>query len=150
MPTHDIDVTLQEITEETLGDILELRVAQDQEKFVATNAKSIAQAYFSEHAWFRAIYAGDTPVGFVMLYIDEKVPEYGVWRFMIDKHHQHKGYGAAAMQQVIAHVKGLPNAKELFLSYVPEEGNPLPFYIKCGFVETGEWEGKEKVIKLVL
>ena len=150
MSTHNIDVTLQEITEETLEDILKLQVTEDQKQFVATNAKSIAQAHFSKHAWFRAIYAGDTPVGFVMLYIDEQASDYDVWRFMIDEHHQGKGYGTAAMQQVIAHVKGLPNAKELFLSYVPAEGSPLPFYEKCGFVETGEWDDQEKVMKLDL
>ena len=39
-----------------------------------------------------------------MLYIDQEAPEYGVWRFMIDEHHQRKGYGTAAMREVIAHV----------------------------------------------
>jgi diamine N-acetyltransferase len=111
---------------------------------------SIAQAYFSKKAWFRAIYANDTPVGFVMLYIDQDKPEYDVWRFMIDKAHQGKGYGREAMRPVIEHVRGLPGAKELYLSYMPGEGNPAPFYRKLGFKETGEWDDDEKVMKLIL
>jgi diamine N-acetyltransferase len=54
------DVTLREITHETLGAILKLKVAPSQESFVASNAVSIAQAHFQpETAWFRGIYAGD-------------------------------------------------------------------------------------------
>jgi diamine N-acetyltransferase len=69
---------------------------------------------------------------------------------MIDKEHQGKGYGYLAMEQVIAHVKTLPGAKELLTSYVPGDGNPSPFYYKLGFEETGEWEDDEKVLKLEL
>jgi diamine N-acetyltransferase len=144
----DTKVTLREITQETLFAILSLKVSDDQKRFVAPNAVSIAEAYFSKHAWFRAIYAGDTPVGFVMLYSDRDKPVYFLWRFMIDKHHQRKGYGSQAMQELIAYVKSLPNAKELLVSYAPGKGNPSPFYKKCGFVETGEWEDNEKVMKL--
>jgi diamine N-acetyltransferase len=140
VPGSDAEITLREITEETVLSVLQLEVLQDQKKFVAPNAVSIAQAHFSKNAWFRAIYANDTPVGFVMLYVDEDKPEYDVWRFMVDKDHQGKGFGREAMLQVIEHVRGLPGAKELYLSYVPGEGNPAPFYRKLGFNETGEWD----------
>jgi len=150
MPATNVKVTLREITGETLEAILKLEVSDDQKRFVASNAVSIAQAHFSEYAWFRAIYADDTPVGFVMLYLDQDKPLYGVWRFMIDEEHQRKGYGSRAMQQVIEYVKGLPEARELMLSYAPGEGNPSPFYGKCGFVDTGECMGDEKVMKLTL
>jgi diamine N-acetyltransferase len=149
MPAPE-DVTLREVTEETLESILKLQVAEDQERFVASNAKSIAQACFSDDAWFRAIYAGDTPVGFVMLSLDEEKPEYWIWRFMIDKEYQRKGYGSKALAQVIEHVKGLPEPNEIVLSYTPGEGEPAPFYRKLGFVDTGEWEEEEKVMKLYL
>jgi diamine N-acetyltransferase len=147
-PDADTKVTLKEITRETLRSILSLEVSDDQKQLVAPNAVSIAEAHFSEHAWFRAIYAGDTPVGFVMLYSDQDEPRYFLWRFMIDKRHQRKGYGREAMQELIAYVRSLPNAKELLVSYAPAEGNASPFYEKCGFVETGEWAGNEKVMKL--
>ena len=149
-PGGDVEVTLREITEDTLRSILQLEVAEDQITFVAPNAVSIAQAHFSEYAWFRAIYADDTPVGFVMLYIDQDTPEYWIWRLMVDKNYQGKGYGQRAMSQVIDTVRRLPDAKELLVSYVPGEGNPSTFYQKLGFVETGEWEDDEKVMKLTL
>jgi diamine N-acetyltransferase len=148
MPTEK--VILREVTEETLESILKLQVAEDQERFVASNAKSIAQACFSDRAWYRAIYAGDTPVGFVMLYLDKDKPEYWIWRFMIDKQYQRLGYGSQALAQVIQHVKGLPEPNEIVLSYTPGEGEPAPFYQKFGFIDTGQWEEEEKVMKLYL
>ena len=148
--TPSAKVTLQEITEQTVGAILRLEVADHQKNFVASNAVSIAQAYFSRNAWFRAIYADETPVGFVMLYVDETKPEYVLWRYMIDRQQQGKGYGRQALLKIIEHVRGLPGAQEFFLSYVPGEGNPLPFYQKLGFVETGDWDEGEKIMKLTL
>jgi len=144
------NITLREITSESVWPIMKLKVAENQKSFVAPNANSIAEAYFSKEAWFRAIYAGDEPVGFVMLHSDEKKPEYFLWRLMIASDHQGKGYGFLAMEQVISHVKTLPGAVELLTSCVPGDGDPAPFYYKLGFKETGEWENGEKVLKLKL
>ncbi len=150
MNTKSPSIILKEITAETVWPIIKLSVAENQKNFVAPNANSIAEAYFSKEAWFRGIYDGDDPVGFVMLYADEKKPELILWRLMIDQNQQGKGYGYLAMEQVIAHVKILPGAKELLTSYAPGDGNPSPFYYKLGFEETGELEDNEKVLKLDL
>jgi len=143
-------IILKEINAETVWSIMKLDVAENQKSFVAPNANSIAEAYFTKEAWFRGIYDGDNPVGFVMLFADKKKPEYSLWRLMVDQNHQRKGYGFLAMEQIIAHVKTLPGAKELLTSYVPGDDNPSPFYYKLGFEETGEWEEGEKVLKLDL
>jgi diamine N-acetyltransferase len=59
---------LREITKESLRDITRLSVSPEQERLVATNAESIAEAYFlPDIVWLRAIYADDIPVGFLML-----------------------------------------------------------------------------------
>ena len=58
-------ITLREITQETVRSILDLDVTEEQKKFVASNARSIAEAHFAESVWFRAIYADEKPVGFL-------------------------------------------------------------------------------------
>ncbi len=78
---------------------------------------SIAEASFEPKAWFRAIYANETPVGFAMLYDDREKPEYFLWRFMIDARYQHLGFGRQALQLLIDHVRTLPDAREFLLSY---------------------------------
>ena len=143
-------ITLKEISADTIWPIMNLAVANGQRSYVAPNANSIAEAYFSKEAWFRGIYLGDQPVGFVMLYADTEKPEYFLWRLMIDKDHQGNGYGYQAMTQIIDHVKSLPEAKELKTSYVPGDGNPSPFYHKLGFEETGEILEGEHVLRLDL
>ena len=145
------EVTLREITRDNLDAILALAVTPEQSKYVASNAKSLAQAlFYQDAAWYRAIYAGETPVGFAMLHIDLDEAAYFLWRFMIDHRQQGNGYGRAALQQLIAHVKTLPNATTFELSYVPGPGCPGPFYKKCGFVETGRVQEGEVILELRL
>ncbi|EKQ68254.1 acetyltransferase, ribosomal protein N-acetylase [Leptolyngbyaceae cyanobacterium JSC-12] len=138
------EVTLREITKENLRDILRLKVAPNQEQFVAPNAVSIAEAHFApEVAWFRAIYAGDVPVGFLMLEDDVVQRQYFLWRFMIDERYQGRGYGRKALELFFEHVRTRPGATVVDTSCVPAEGGPGPFYEKMGFVYTGEKEGDE-------
>jgi len=154
---QDARITLREVTAENVNAILSLSVKEHQKQLVASNAVSIAQAHFRPEAWFRAIYADDTAVGFVMLYdshLGTQPPPhdyYEVWRFMIDARYQGKGFGRRAMELVIAHVKTRPNAKFLFLGHRREPGNAGGFYQKFGFEYTGnEEEGEDVEMRLVL
>lgn len=116
-----------------------LSVAPEQARFVASNAVSIAQAHFQPNvAWFRAIYADDTAVGFLMLHDDPEKPEYHLWRFMIDHRYQKRGYGRDALELLLDHVRARPGAFALTLSYVPGGGSPGAFYERMGFAHTGE------------
>ena len=108
-------VTLHDVTKENLHEILNLEVTPSQKQFVAPNAVSIAQAYFDrEIAWFRAIYADETPVGFVMLSDDASKAEYFLWRLMIDARYQKFGFAKQAMLQLFDYVRTRPGAKEIF------------------------------------
>jgi diamine N-acetyltransferase len=145
-------VTLREITGETVVQICNLSdtLPEQQQKMVAPNAHSIAQAHFEEKAWFRAIYADETPVGFIMLYDDADGPKYFLWRLMIAAPYQGKGYGRRAIEQLVAYVRTRPGAAELLASYVPIEGGPEGFYRKLGFEPTGQIMDHEIVMRLSL
>lgn len=150
-PSIHSTVTLREITKDNLSAIFQLKVDESQEQFVAPNTMSIAQAYFDrERAWFRAIYADETAVGFLMLDDDPDKREYFLWRLMIDRRFQGLGYARRALELLIAHVKTRPGAVELKTSYVPGENGPARFYQKIGFVETGEILEGELVTSLKL
>lgn len=142
MSELDHTITLREITKANLREILRLKVAPDQEKFVASNAASLAEAHFEpDLPWFRGIYAGDVPVGFLMLEYDNEDSSYNLWRFMIDAQYQGLGYGRKALEILLAHVRTLPGADELYTHVGQGEGSPGPFYEKMGFAYTGEEEG---------
>ena len=101
-------------------------------------------------AWFRAIYAGETPVGFLMLYDNPEKPVYFIWRLMIDARYQENGFGRRAVELLIEHVRSRPGAVELLVSHVPSPGNPGKFYEKMGFVYTGEEDDGEMIMRLEL
>ena len=98
-------VTLREITKENLDEVLALEVLEHQEAFVSSTAASLAQAYvYKETAFPFAIYADDTVVGFIMLGYYEARDQYTLWKFLIDKKYQNKGYGKEALQQGILYL----------------------------------------------
>lgn len=151
MPERGATVTLREVTKENLRDVLLLRVAPEQERFVASNAVSIAQAHFHPGiAWFRAIYADDTAVGFLMLHDEPATATYYLWRFMVDHRFQKLGYGRRALELLLEHVRSRPGATALTLSHVPGDGDPSPFYERLGFAHTGEEDDGELIMRLEL
>lgn len=132
------EVTLREVTADTVRIICDLNPGPGAENFVAPNAVSIAQAYFEPAAWFRGIYADEEPVGFIMLEDDVDNREYHLWRLMIDQRHQRSGYGRRAVELLIDYVRTRPGAMELLTSYVPGDAGPADFYRRLGFTPTGE------------
>jgi diamine N-acetyltransferase len=144
----DATISLREITKDNIRAVLNLHVDASQRSFVADNARSLAQAGLEPKAWTRAIYADDTPVGFVMNFEDQEKPTYYLWRYMVDYRYQGMGFGKRALELIIDRVKTLPNAAAYYLSYVPAPHGPRDFYTKLGFVETGEVHGDE--IEMVL
>jgi diamine N-acetyltransferase len=147
--TPESSVILQRVTSENLEAILALSVSEEQRSFVASNERSIAQAHFDEGAWFRAVYADDTPVGFVLLHDEslcEKPREAGycfLWRLMIDQRYQRMGFGRRAFRLVAAQVRSRPGVEKLHTSYRRGKGSPEPFCEKLGFEATGQDESGE-------
>lgn len=141
----DATISLREITAKTVGEVCTLSrtLTPPKSNFVAGNAFSIAQAHFDEHAWFRAVYADETPVGFIMISDKPDIPEYFLWRFMIAGDHHGKGFGRRAIELLVEHVKSRPEATELLVSCGQGEGSPEGFYQKIGFKHDGNRYGKE-------
>jgi RimJ/RimL family protein N-acetyltransferase len=72
-----------------------------------------------------------------------------VWRFMIDAAHQGKGYGRRALELLVDEARK-DGVDEVKLSYHPGEHSPHEFYTRFGFVDTGEFEQGEVVMRLAL
>ena len=145
---------------------MKLSVSQEQESFVAPNDVSIIEAYTAitgnGYAFPFGIYEDDIPVGFLMVGFDaddywEDAPSiakenYNLWRLMIDKNYQKKGYGKEAVRLVLEFIKTFPCGKADFcwLSYEPENEVAKRLYHSFGFAETGEMDGDEIIAVLKL
>jgi GNAT superfamily N-acetyltransferase len=148
-----VSITLREVSEDNAQSVLALRCTVEQERFVSSVADSLAEAtqYPQANPWARAVYAGDEPVGFVMLSwnVEPQPPEiigpWFLWKLLIDHRHQRKGYGREVVEQIVQLVGG-QGATELLTSYVPGDGGPAGFYSRLGFVPTGELDASGEVI----
>ena len=163
-------IHLTKIDPRNVWDILKLKVKRKQRDFVAPNDGSIITAYTAIGTGCTAfpfgIYDGDQPVGFLMIgfneaalcdYYDVKAPEilknnYSVWRLMIDKRYQKRGYGREALRQALAFIRTFPcgEAEYCSLSYEPENKVAAKLYRSMGFEENGEMDGDEIVAVLKL
>jgi diamine N-acetyltransferase len=154
---------MESLSLRTIGDanrpqVERLAVTGDQEHYVAGVAESLAEAAATPAAcpWYRAVYAGDEPVGFVMISdgIPEGYPEYlgpyFLWRLLIDARWQGRGFGRTAVQLVVEHVRTRPDARTLLTSVVPGPDSPMEFYLRCGFIRTGQLFDGEDVLELPL
>ena len=116
---------------------------------MAPNAVSIAEAHFEPKAWFRAIYAGEEPAGFAMVWRDPDEQVFYIWRFMVDARFQGKGVGRRALELLLDEARA-DGVAEVTLSVVPGPHSALAFYERSGFEQTGEMHGGEAEMKLVL
>ena len=149
-------VSLREITDENRDAVRALRVGQGQERFVSSVVESLEEAAATPEAapWYRAVYADEEPVGFVMLSWNVTpapgiLGPYFLWRLLIDEHHQRRGFGREALVQIVDLVRA-DGATELLTSYHSGEGEPWPFYQRFGFEPTGHVDEGEVVLRLDL
>ncbi|MET9633810.1 GNAT family N-acetyltransferase [Lentzea sp. NPDC006480] len=145
-------IKLVEITDANRDAVVALRVHPAQERFVASVENSFRDAERHPEAkpWFRAVYDGDVPVGFVMVSWNlvpgpEMRGPYFLWRLLVDAQQQGRGYGTAILDEVVRRIRAA-GATELITSCVPGEGCPEPFYRRYGFVPTGEIDADGEVV----
>jgi diamine N-acetyltransferase len=150
-------IHLKEITPKNLKTCLDLYDTLDdvQKKQVAPNAVSLAQAYVHHDvAWPRVIVENDRVVGFIMLELDAKdIPEYNrpghyIWRMMIGKQYQNKGYGTQTLD-LIKNKCQKEGLKSLYVSCSMGHDMPYQFYINNGFMDTGYDAHGERYLKLL-
>ena len=144
-------ITLREITKENLEEVWKLEVFEHQKSYVSSPAVSLAQAYvYRETAFPFAVYADNTLVGFIMLGYYEARNQYTLWKFLIDKKYQNKGYGKEALKQGILYLKNTFQAKEIYTGVSVGNEQAKHVYKSLGFVETGLIEDGMEEMKLML
>src|SRR5574344_2084388 len=160
-------IELVKITPTNVWKVVKLTVNDSQSDFVATNTESILEAYANisvgNVALPFAVYDNDALIGFIMFgygslgseeddAVKVSANNYCVWRIMIDKNYQGKGYGNKVMQKALEYLHTFPcgKAKYCWLSYEKENIAAAKLYKKFGFTENGEYCDDEIVAVLEL
>ena len=112
-----------------------LQIEPEQAGFLTPNVFSIAESKFYPELIPCAIYAGETMVGFAMYARDRDDDQYWVYRFMIDRRYQRRGFGRRAMLQLIELIRVLPNAPEINIAYDDDNEAARQLYRSVGFIE---------------
>ena len=156
-----MNIHLEKVNWENYRKVLKLRVTKEQENYVASNRASLIHAYLEScegvpvHTF--AIYNGKTVVGFMQLmYNNDWTGEeredwltsdeykkfegkyyYYIWRFMVDKKYQGRGYGKESFKQTLEFIKSFPDGKAEYavLSYEPKNELGKKLYASFGFKE---------------
>lgn len=147
------DIELKDVTADNWDAVADLELAPEQRDLVASNLYSIAESKFDPDARPRAIYAGDQLVGFLMYDVHlrrDGTRGAAIYRFMIDRKYQGRGYGRVALGQALDEIRAMPGIKKISIRYMPDNPVAKPFYGSFGFVETGTDEDGEIIADIML
>lgn len=144
------DVRLRPVDAVAREAVLALALGDDQLDLVASNAESLEEADDDPDARPRAIVAGDRVVGFLMWEAPAGETWANVYRFMIDRREQGRGYGRAALSRLIEEISALPEIETIEICYMPDNDGARRLYASAGFVEEGIDEDGEIIARLDL
>ena len=139
-------IHLEKITEKNFIDAFGLKLDAGQARFVSHPIRSLAQAYvYREQCQPFGIYDEEVMVGYVMVIYDYDIPEYDLWHMMIDVSKQGRGYGRAALDQVLAYIRTKPfgASDRVTLTCNRENSRALRLCKSRGFVPTGAEDVEE-------
>lgn len=133
-------ICLTTVTEENWIDIARLSVCEEQQKYLDRPIGIIARGYIYRHCNARVIgiEADNKIVGVALVRdLDEEPACYDLQQFMIDRHHQNKGYGTEALRLILEmlETEGKYNCVEVCVN--KEDRAALHVYEKAGFADTG-------------
>lgn len=143
---RSLDIKLEKLSYENVFSCVRMKVKKEQENFVAKNAVSIAEAYVNpKFAHPFVITDKGLPVGFIMFAHSKGSAHANIWRFMIDRLFQGRGYSRPALQAGLSWLKKR-GVKSVNLSEVPGNTVAVHVYKSLGFKTTGEKWGDEIVM----
>lgn len=133
-----MDVSLAPITRQNWYRCIQLRVSQAQQRFVATNSFSLAQAAYEPDLFPMAIYSGGEMAGMIMYGFDHDAKGWELWYMMVDARFQRRGIGEAAAKALMDLVAQRLGHIDFFVCVEPENTAALSLYQKLGFAPAGE------------
>lgn len=142
---------IREITKENWRDAAALSVSAEQQRFIESNAFSMAECLYEMHAVSVGLYDNDTMIGFAM-YGWPDIEQRSAWldRFMIDRNFQGKGYAKRFLLLMIRYIEQQYDCKTIYLSIHPDNAHAKGLYEALGFRLNGEIDNEGVVPGMVM
>jgi diamine N-acetyltransferase len=147
-----LNITLEAVTVDNFETLLAMELPPDQDRWIASNACSIAQASFYPEWLTYAICCDGKAVGFLLYDIasGDEMGQFGIYRFMVDFPRQGQGIGRRAMNLLLAHLRAQQGARRITICYKPENTAARGLYLSCGFMEVGVDDSGEMIAEIRL
>lgn len=152
-------IELKEINHNNWIQCIELEVTDEQRQYINPNIFSLAEAYVHSDAnkddaeeYYRCIpfsvYNGDEMIGFAMITYEKEAdfddkPGYEIYRLMIDRKYQGKGYGKEVINLLLNYIKTFPygEAESVYAQWHPDNKASEKVFAARGFELVGKDEG---------
>lgn len=149
-------ISLKAINHSNWLQCIELEVAEEQRQYVNPNIFSLAESFVHSDAnkedadeYYRcipfAIYNDEQMIGFTLISYEKEcdfddTPGYEIYRLMIAKDYQGKGYGKEAMKRILEYIKTFPYGKVeyIYASWHPDNKVSEGLFLANGFKIVGK------------
>ncbi|WP_018590704.1 GNAT family N-acetyltransferase [Terrisporobacter glycolicus] len=137
-----MNINFREIDKSNYNTCINLKVADHQKDYVASNAISLVQAFYEEELYPIGIYNNEEMVGFILYDYDKELEGWSFSRFMIDINHQNKGYGSKALEKFLEFFHNKYEEENLYTSVEIDNDVAMKLYEKYGFNKKDSFEYK--------
>lgn len=137
-----MNINFKEIDKSNYNSCINLKVADHQKDYVASNAISLVQAFYEDELYPIGIYNDEEMVGFILYDYDKELGGWSFSRFMIDINHQNKGYGSKALEKFLEFFHNKYEEENLYTSVEIDNEVAMKLYEKYGFNKKDSFEYK--------
>ncbi|QKE85250.1 GNAT family N-acetyltransferase [Arthrobacter sp. NEB 688] len=145
--THPPPVVLSPVDATTWRAVAALRVAPEQEAFVAAPLHYLALCAYGGVWSALAASVEDEVVGFLMQGVDDEDGSVWLGGILVDARHQGRGVGRAMVTAALDRWAAQAAGAGFALTYDPANTRAAGLYRSLGFVETGEVDDDEVVAR---
>ena len=129
-------VRLEPVTVDNWKVCAALELAPGQEKYLPSNLYSIAESQFYKHSKSVAVYDEHGQlIGYALFGRDIFTNTWKIFRIMIDRAYQGKGYGKSTMKEIIGQISKEPDGNEILICYQNDNQVARKLYASLGFAE---------------
>lgn len=128
-----MNVEFREIDRSNYNECINLKISEEQKRFVASNMYSLVQAAYEPNFHPLGIYKDNNMVGFILYDFDYDINGWSMSRFMIDEKYQNQGIGKIALKKFLELFVNKYGHLKLYTSAEVDNIVALALYEKAGF-----------------
>mgnify|MGYP001300073054 CR=1 FL=1 len=146
-----INIKFKEIDITNYKECIDLKLSEEQNKFVAPNIFSLVQAAYEPNLYPLGIYNDNIMVGFILYDFDVELNGWSMSRVMVDVKYQNQGIGKVSLQKFMKFILNKYGNIQLYTSAEVDNPVAIALYSKLGFEkkEVFEYESGGSIYKEV-